>query len=333
MIDQSSGPLPETPAAADAWINTLLLGMRLSGLHYRRIEMEPQNGVRFDNSAERAQFHFVARGEVVLRVNGDETHRLTAGDAVLLPRGGRHELLASPNAASQHLEDIRGVPICDGVTCVRACDERSAEPAPIRIFSGCMTLDLGGMQPLVSLMPRVMPVETLLATYPELPGMLEAMARESCLERAGSGAILARLADVVAASIIRGWIECASADRNGWLVALRDPRLGRVIAAMHNAPGRCWTLSDMAEIAGCSRSVFAARFSDVVGVPPAAYLTQLRMRLAQRRMAEQGDAIEAIAWDLGYASQAAFSRAFKRATGTTPAAWRLQRKEARLEAV
>ncbi len=322
MFDHSSDKPTSHPIEADAWINALLLGMRLSGLHYRRIEMTPPFGTRFPSTTPCAHFHFVAQGAVVLRLADGESHTLAAGDAVFLPRGGAHELLSSPDVESLCIDDIRSAPVCEAVTCVNACAQACDEAASIRIFSGCMTLDLGGMQPLVSLMPAVMPVATLLSIYPELPGLLEAMARESRLERAGAGAILARMADVVAASIIRGWIEGAKHDSSGWLVALRDPRLGRVLVALHQAPGEPWSIARMAGVASYSRSVFADRFTRIVGIAPSAYLTQLRMRLAQQWIGERSDPIEKIAWKLGYGSQAAFTRAYKRATGTTPAASR-----------
>jgi len=228
MIDQSSA-LSEAQAdhAAGDWISELLLGMRLSGLHYRRIEMTPPFGTRFTNATARAQFHFVAQGAIVLRLYDGSMYPLGTGDAVLLPRGGMHELLSSPDAPSQSIDDIDAVPICDGVSCVTACRDDADQDANIRLFSGCMAFDLGGMQPLISLMPAVMPVHTLLSHYPELLPMLEAMARESSLDRAGAGGILARLADVVAASIVRGWVECGCGELGGWVAALRDPRLGR----------------------------------------------------------------------------------------------------------
>lgn len=316
MLDQSS-----RNTDSDAWLNTLLLGLSLSGLFYRRIEMQPPIGVRFARASGCAQFHFVAHGHITLRTDDDETHTLDAGDAVLLPRGVAHELLTAPGVASRCVDEIASIPICRGISCVNTCDtaREPDAPAPIRVFSGCMQLDLNGMQPLIGLMPAVMSVKTLSAQAPELPGLLEAMAREATLARAGAGAMLARMADVVAASILRGWVESAGREDNGWLVALRDPQLGRAIAGVHDRPGAHWTVATMAAVAGCSRTVFAERFMHWVGVTPLAYVTALRMRLARQRIVEHGESIAQVAWDLGYASQAAFSRAYKRETGLAPA--------------
>ncbi|WP_110643642.1 AraC family transcriptional regulator [Salinicola sp. CPA57] len=319
MFDQKS-EIEATQGAetsSSEWINELLLGMRLSGLSYRRVQMAPPFGIRFDTDASCAQFHFVAQGPVLLRL-GDDEQILASGDAVLLPRGGQHCLLSSPEVQSRDIEQIDSLPLCNDFSCVDECVDIPDGVPPVRLFSGCMQFDLGGMQPLMTLMPAVMHVGTLLSRYPEMLPMLEAMVREASLERAGAAGILSRLADVVAASIVRGWVECDCADIDGWIEALRDPRLGKVIAAVHREPGRDWTVAAMAAEMGCSRSVFAERFRGSLGVSPLGYVTQLRMRLATQWITERQLSIDQIAWRLGYGSQAAFSRAFKRATGKTP---------------
>ena len=323
MFDQKSenGASVGVDASSSEWINELLLGMRLSGVSYRRVQIAPPFGIRFDTDIRCAQFHFVAQGPVLLRL-GDSEQVLASGDAVLLPRGGRHDLLSSPEVQSRDIEQIEALPLCEDFSCVDECADRLDGAPPARLFSGCMQFDLGGMQPLMTLMPGVMHVGTLLSRYPEMLPMLEAMAREASLERAGAAGILSRLADVVAASIVRGWVECDCADIGGWVEALRDPRLGKVIAAVHREPGRDWTVAAMAAEMGSSRSVFAERFRHSLGVSPLGYVTQLRMRLATQWIAERQLSIEQVAERLGYGSQAAFSRAFKRATGRTPGAVR-----------
>ncbi|WP_312011542.1 MULTISPECIES: AraC family transcriptional regulator [unclassified Bradyrhizobium] len=153
---------------------------------------------------------------------------------------------------------------------------------------------------------------------PEIEPMLKAMERETCTPRAGSVGVMARLADVLAASIVRGWVECGGTNAMGWFEALRDPRLGRAIGALHRAPGRNWTVAELAAEAGCSRSLFAERFQSMTGQSPLRYLAELRMRLATQWIGDERQPIDVIAQRLGYASQAAFSRAFKRITGQSP---------------
>ncbi len=304
----------------------LLLGMRLLGVQYRRIELAAPFGIGFINAPGRAQFHFVSRGPVLLRTGTGTVYSLNTGDALLLPQGIDHVLLSSPDVACKDIRAFDTTPVCGNVCCVKSCPQEPQElqePTTL-IFSGCMEFDLGGMQMLVSAMPEVLLADTLMRKYPELQPMLEAMERESLARRAGYAGILSRLADVVAAFIVRGWVESGCGDAGGWLQALRDPRLGKALVALHREPGKNWTVAQLAAEMGSSRSVFAERFLAVTGMTPLRYLTELRMQLAMQWIGREGEAIETVAWRLGYGSLAAFSRAFKRTTGSTPGALRVQ---------
>lgn len=133
---------------------------------------------------------------------------------------------------------------------------------------------------------------------------------------------MARLAEVVAALIVRGWVASGCGGASGWIGALRDPRLSMAIVAMHRQPDRDWTVAQLAKEASSSRSVFARRFLLATGVSPLRYLTELRMRLAVRKLSREGQSVEEVASQLGYGSLAAFSRAFKRTVGVSPGACR-----------
>lgn len=315
--------LPPLPDTHDL-VSELLLGMRLSGVQYRRIQVARPFGLSFGKAPGRAQFHFVGRGPVLLRDATGATMRLEAGDAVLLPHGSTHALVSDADAPCREIDGFEAAKICDTVASVGAATETTGDAL---IFSACMEFDLGGMQPLVGTMPEFMHVGTLLARYPEIRPMLDAMERESCSERAGFAGILARLADVVAAFIVRGWVECGCGDATGWVQALRDPKLGRAIVALHRDPGRNWSVAELAIEAGVSRSVFAERFLAATGMTPVRYLTELRMRLAAQWIARDREAIETVAYRLGYGSLAAFSRAFKRVVGRPPGAVRAEGAE------
>jgi AraC-like DNA-binding protein len=128
----------------------------------------------------------------------------------------------------------------------------------------------------------------------------------------------------VSAFIVRGWVECGCGDATGWVEALRDPKLGKVILALHRDPGKNWTVAELAAEMGSSRSVFAERFLAVTGMTPVRYLTELRMRLAAQWISHDRASIETVAYRLGYGSLAAFSRAFKRIVGQPPGALRTQ---------
>jgi len=309
-------PMTEDPDLA----SELLLGMRLVGVHYKRIEIAAPFGLGFGHVPGRAQFHFVGRGPVYMRSTSGALHRLETGDAVLLPQGGMHSLLSSPEIPCKDITSFESVDLCATVCGVHPVDCQG----DALVFTGCMEFDLGGMQMLVASMPEVMLVGTLLKRSPELRAMLDAMEREAQAPRAGSAGILARLADVVSAFIVRGWVECGCGDATGWVQALRDPRLAKVIVALHRDPGRAWTVADLAAEMGSSRSVFAERFLAVTGMTPLLYLTELRMRLAAQSISRDRVPIESVAYRLGYGSLAAFSRAFKRTMGHPPGAMRAQ---------
>ncbi|MBN8242049.1 AraC family transcriptional regulator [Nitratireductor aquimarinus] len=320
MIDRNA----ETPPslANPDLVSELLMGMRLYGMSYHRTQITPPFGIRYGTIEGRAQFHFVGRGPVYLRGPDDTLHTLEIGDAVLLPRGGEHALLSEPDFQSQCITNFQARPLCRDVKEIIACSNEPDRQNDALIFSGCMEFDLGSMHPLVALMPDVMRVSTLLERYPEILPILDAMERETQGDRAGFAGILARLADVVSAFIVRSWVECGCGGSSGWVAALRDPRLGHVIAALHRDPGRDWTVAELARQMGSSRSVFAERFQTVTGMTPVRYLTELRMRLAAQWISREGLAIETAAHRLGYGSQAAFSRAFKRVIGKPPGAMR-----------
>lgn len=300
----------------------LLRGMRLSGVNYRRIEACRPFGVHFNYAPGRAQFHFVSRGPLLLRTVSGKIYELESGDALLMPNGDAHTLLSEPEANVVEVAQLATEPLCKTVCEISKADESDPPQPPAVVFSACMDFELGGMQPLVNAMPEVMLISRLQKSWPEIQPLLAAMERESLTRQAGYATILARLADVVAALIVRAWVECGCGKATGWVEVLRDPKLSRAIYAMHRKPGENWTVEKLAREAGTSRSVFAERFLAATGSSPARYLTELRMRLAVQYISEARQPLESVAFELGYSSLAAFSRAFKRIVGKSPGAVR-----------
>lgn len=299
-------------------MSELLMGMRLRGVEYNRIEVSAPFGLRFENAVGRAQFHFVGRGPLLVRSATGETLALDSGDALLIPHGNAHSLFSDAQVACSNLTSLLRKPLCDTVCALTPPHEESDDGHSVIVFSACMEFDLGGMQPLINTMPGMMLVSTLLAKYPEITPMLAAMERESLQRQAGFAGILSRLADVVAALIVRGWVENGCGKGSGLVQAMRDPRLSQAITAMHRAPGENWTVEALARVSGSSRSVFAHRFQQATQMTPLRYLTELRMRLAVQQIVNEGMALENVAFNLGYGSLAAFSRAFKRIIGHPP---------------
>lgn len=319
MLDRNPGT--GTATAPDP-VSELLMGMRLKGARYGKLRLSPPFGVGFPATPE-ARFHFVASGSALLLPGAGQPGQaepvpLGCGDAALLPRGDAHALVSEPGARVRPLAELPSTPLCEDVCLVDAHAEGTCRSRDVLVFSGEMQFELDTMHPLVALMPQVMPVGTIAGRQPEILPLLAAMEREMAGQRAGAAGILARLADVVAASMVRGWVESGCGDAAGWVAALRDARLGRVLAALHRDPGRDWTVAAMAAAMGSSRTVFAERFAAATGTTPLRYVAALRMRLAAQWLARDRMPIDAVARRLGYASQAAFSRAYKRVTGVPP---------------
>ena len=144
---------------------------------------------------------------------------------------------------------------------------------------------------------------------------------ESRSARAGSENVLERLSELVFVETIRRYVETLPSSQTGWLAGLRDPVIGQALAALHQEASKPWTVEQLARLVGVSRSVLAERFTEMVGHPPMQYLALWRMQLASRLLAE-GRQVAAVAGAVGYESEAAFSRAFKKLVGQAPATWR-----------
>lgn len=140
--------------------------------------------------------------------------------------------------------------------------------------------------------------------------------------------MLTRLAELMFVEVLRRYMETLPPGRQGWLAGLRDNVVGRGLGLLHGAPAHAWTIDELAGDVAMSRSAFADRFTAIVGQPPMQYLAQWRMQLAAGRLATGNAKVAAIAEEVGYDSEAAFSRAFKRLMGVSPATWRRAREKA-----
>ena len=297
------------------------LGRHLQTLnaHVTTAESCTGGGMSFEAKPGHAYFHFLAAGTATLRTDDDSLFELSAGNAVFISHGGAHALSST---ADRPVQDINGFDATSLGDTVCAVDASPETPPSTLLFSACMAFELGSIQGLGSLMPALMLIDAQGQRYPGLMPILAVMEREVSAARVGYSGILARLADVVAAMIVRGWVECACGNASGLVAALRDTRLAGALLVLHQQPGRNWSVAELAAHCHTSRSVFAERFQATLGIPPLRYVTELRMRLASQWLTLERLPIEEVALRLGYTSQAAFSRAFKRITGQPPGASR-----------
>ncbi|WP_368563786.1 AraC family transcriptional regulator [Pseudoxanthomonas sp. UTMC 1351] len=308
------------PSGADT-LTQVLLGLRLDGVEYGRCQMRAPWAIAFP-AKEEARFHFVAEGDCWLHTPSSDWAHLSRGDAVLLPRGSSHILASAPDLPAVDIDTLNRVPVSENIYLVRDEVGDDASAAHSVIFCGAMRFNLDPLHPLLGMMPDVMRAGDLANRDPTVPMLLEAMEREVSLKRIGACSILARLADVLAASIIRAWVECGCSDSTGWIAAVQCPKIGKVIAAIHADPQHDWTIPALAELMGASRSSFAEAFTRILGESPAKYVTKVKMFQARKWIAQEGMRISVAAHRLGYDSEASFSRAFKRIIGQPPSAVR-----------
>jgi AraC-like DNA-binding protein len=181
----------------------------------------------------------------------------------------------------------------------------------------------------VKLLPTLISIDV--ARLPEaewLQSTLRVIAAEAREPRAGGETVITRLADILVIQAIRHWIAGDPAAQTGWLGALRDDKIGRAIALIHRDPTRHWTVASLAGAVSMSRSAFAARFTDMVGEPAMHYATRWKMHTAEMWLARSPAPLAELAKRLGYASEGAFSRAFKRVVGVSPGAARRRARAA-----
>ena len=260
-------------------------------------------------------FAVVTSGRCWLSLGDGEPMALEQGALVLMTGGQPQTFRSDPSASADALEDL---PVRQ-VTALYETLEHGGDGAETRLLYGIVRIDhaAGG------LLMELLPDHLLIDSWTEdeggwLRSTLQFMAREARALRPGGEAVLTRLADVVVIEAIRRWIAAAPEADGGWLGAVRDRHIGRALIVIHRDPAADWSLAALAAEAGLSRSAFAARFAEKVGMPAMRYVTYWRMQLARERLTGTDAALAAIAADLGYRSEPAFHRAFKRIFGEAP---------------
>jgi len=190
-------------------------------------------------------------------------------------------------------------------------------------FLGC---DSRPFNPLIEALPPMMHIRSSGAAHGSwLKEFTRFAVMEAGEKRMGGSGILSKLGELMFAELVRRYVESLPEESRGWLGGVRDRHVGRALNLIHAEPSRPWTLEELAKEAGLSRSSFAERFAGYVGMPPIQYLQKWRLQIAASRLMD-GASISTIAADIGYESEAAFSRAFKRVIGASPADWRDNRK-------
>jgi AraC-like DNA-binding protein len=275
------------------------------------------------------EYHVVKRGKCFGGLIGGPPIELSAGDVIVFPHGDAHVMSSAPN-----LRDRRDAHERDDVQeLVRLANEpppyaikMGETGAPeAEVICGFLGCDARPFNPLIATLPRVLHVRAeSQPRNPYLSSLIALTLAESSEKRAGSECMLARLSELMFIEVVRRHLQTLPPEQEGWLAGLRDPVVGRALSLLHARPAYAWTLENLAQAACLSRSALAERFKQFVGQPPMQYLAQWRMQVAAGLLAEGNSNVGAVAYEVGYGSEAAFSRAFKKLVGVSPAAWREQ---------
>jgi AraC-like DNA-binding protein len=266
------------------------------------------------------EYHLVAHGSCWGHVVGDPPIRLEEGDLLIFPQGDSHVLSSAPGMRAAPDMSVFVRP----TTPLPLVYERGGGgPDRTRIVCGFLGCDDRPFNPLFAALPRTIHLSSADSQSASgwLPTLLTIAMRESGSARAGRDNILARMSELMFVEAIRRYIETLSPTEQGWLAGLRDPVVGQALAVLHGEPASAWTVESLARAIGVSRSVLAERFTELVGQPPIHYLALWRMQLASKLLLD-GQSVAAVAASVGYESEAAFSRTFKKLVGEAPGAWR-----------
>jgi AraC-like DNA-binding protein len=295
-------------ATLDPWAPADPLGealhfLRMNGAFYCRSELTAPWGMTMMPMPGYVWFHVVTTGRVWLEAGDAEPTLLQPGDLGLVPHGEGHVLCSEPGVDAPGLLRHGG------------------GGAPTMLVCGAVRFDHPAARNLVEILPPLLHVEA--SGSPEQDWMqstLRLMAVEARELRPGGEAVITRLGDILVVQAIRSWIETDPAARTGWLGALQDRQIGRALSLIHRDPARAWTVASLADELAMSRSAFAARFTELVDEPAMQYVTRWRMQVAVDSLKEEGATVAELADRLGYRSEAAFARAFKRVIGVPPGA-------------
>lgn len=297
---------------------------RMSDAFYGRSELSAPWGLTMPTMPGCLWFHVVISGAARLEVDAGsaaagsvdaESLVLGPGDLALVPRGAGHVLRSEPGVPAPAILNLDRESVSDRYEILRY----GGGGVPTQLLCGAVRFDHPAARNLIDVLPSIIHIETSACPYSDrMHSTLALLAAEAQQLQPGGEAVITRLADILVIQAIRTWIETEPGAQTGWLGALADPQIGQAISLIHRNPAREWTVASLAGELAMSRSAFAARFTELVGEPAMRYVTRWRMNIALDGLQADGATIAELAGRLGYRSDAAFARAFKRVTGLSP---------------
>lgn len=269
-------------------------------------------------------YHIVTEGRCYANLVDGEAIALNAGDVIVFTRGDRHVMSSEPEMRLNPLPCGANDTVPEQLPFAAAFG--TSGPITAKVICGFLACDTRPFNPLLESLPRVLVADSSEGGgLPSLGALVSLAVEEASGKRAGGRDVLGRLTELMFIEVVRQHLERLPDESTNWLAGLRDPFVGRALSLIHAEPGRQWSLEAVAREVGLSRSEFAERFAAFAGVPPMQYLAKWRMQVASGLLRD-GINIASVAAKVGYGSEAAFSRAFKRISGVPPSEWR-QREE------
>jgi AraC-like DNA-binding protein len=272
-------------------------------------------------------YHIVLQGSGYASSPGISPARFAAGDIIVFPHEDPYAMVSRPGGppefdAAASLESFRAMAAGRLPFVVK---EGGGGPERAQFVCGFLGCDARPFNPLLETLPRLLHVRRPVgAQHDLLDRLIDLTLVEAQISRVGGECIRLRLSELIFVEVARRYLATLPRDQTGWLSGLRDPAVGHALSLLHERPAHAWTLNELARQTGVSRSVLADRFMHLVGYPPMQYLTRWRIQLAARLLSDGGKKVAAVSQEVGYASEAAFSRTFKRIAGVSPAVWRDQ---------
>jgi AraC-like DNA-binding protein len=318
--------------AADA-LSDLLRTVRLTGATFFDIEAKepwvaespPRNMIlpKILPGADRLiAYHVVTAGRCFANIIGGQPIALEAGEVIVFTNGDPHVMSSSPGMRADPVA-LEALEAGIAGQLPFFINHGGNGPASAKLVCGYLACDARPFNPLLENLPPV-----IKAGDPQnkdagwLGQFIRFAVMESAEKRAGGESVLAKLSELMFIEVVRRHLAALPPEQAGWLAGLRDPFVGKALSLMHGRPAHSWTIEELAKQVALSRSVLAERFAQLVGIPPMHYLAKWRMQIASELLSSSNANMATIADKIGYESESAFSRAFKKVSGVPPSAWR-----------
>ena len=265
-------------------------------------------------------YHVVTAGQCFGTMRGGKPIALTSGDVIIFTSAQPHVMSSGPDMhADPPIRDVLEVAAAGQQP---FCINYGGGESSTRLVCGYLACDAHPFNPLIENLPPVMTASDSDGKNSWISQFIRIAVAEASEKNPGSESVLTKLSELMFINVVRRYLEALPTGNAGWLAGLRDPAIGKALSVLHDRPANDWSIDDLAKQAGISRSVLAERFTALVGIPPMQSLARWRMQIACALLSGSNANMASIAVHVGYESEAAFSRAFKKLIGSTPSAWR-----------